>query len=75
MLTDGTKLKITITLDAELVTETEGVTYNQIYDMFYKDSAYGLKSIVVGKLGDSCDDGHDTEIIWDNMEIKISERK
>ncbi|MDO8610990.1 MAG: hypothetical protein Q7R95_10705 [bacterium] len=71
MYKNGSKFKIIITLDAELVTDTNGVTKNQIRDLMFNDNAYGLKSIVAGKINPDSEHDHDTEIIWNNTTIKI----
>lgn len=72
LLVEGSKFKIVITLDAELVTDIKGgVSKEQIRDIMFKDPAYGLKSIVVGTVDPESEDDHDTEILWDTRTIEI----
>lgn len=65
---NGDKFKVVLTLDVELITDLEGVTKDQIIDIFFNDDAYGLKSVVAGKIDGTnvVDDNCDTEIVWDN---------
>ena len=72
LLGHGSKFKIIITLDAELATETGGVTEDQICELMLRDDAYGLKSIVAGKINPDSKDEHDTEIIWNRTTVEVA---
>ena len=72
LLGHGSKFKIIITLDAELVTDTDGVTKDQICELMLRDESYGLKSIVVGKINPDSKDDHDTEIIWNSTTVEVA---
>ena len=71
LLIHGAKFKVIITLDAELVTDTDGVTKDQLCDLMLRDDAYGLKSIVVGKVNPESKGDHDTEIIWNSETVEV----
>lgn len=68
---DGDKIKVVITLEAELITTLPSVTNDQLVDLMFSDPAYGKKSIVVGCLNKDTKDDHDTEILLDTTQITI----
>lgn len=73
-LKNGDNFKIIITLHAKVYTEIEeGVTRDQLCDLVLQDDAYGLKSIIAGKVNPDCEFEHDTEIVWDENEVEIME--
>ncbi len=73
----GTKITVTITLDAEVVTELDDVTAEQVRLLFFSDSAYGLKSCVFGRVETKSrrrDETYDdTEITWNSTTIDVKE--
>ena len=68
---DGDNLKIVITLNACLGTETDGLRADQIESIVLSDDCYGLKSIIAGKADPDCDEADDTQIVWDLITIEV----
>lgn len=68
---DGDKIEVTIKLYAEIVTDLKSVNEADIKQLFFDDNAYGLKSIVAGKVDLNTKNTHDTEVIWDSFDLNI----
>ena len=68
---DGDSLKIVITLDAYLCTETDGLRADQIESIVMSDECYGLKSIIAGRADPDCKEEDDTQIVWDSMTVEV----
>jgi len=71
---DNDKIKIIITLYANIRTDLENVTKEQIIELFQQDDVYGLKSVVCGKVDNKSVDDIDTDITWDQVDINVIER-
>jgi hypothetical protein len=69
---NGDKLDIVITLHAELITDLDSISREDIFRLMFADEAYGLKSIVAGNVSPKSDpNDHDTEINWNSTELEI----
>ncbi len=67
----GDKFKITIELDAEVLTDLDsGVTKEQLIDIIYSDNAYGLKSVISGSISGELE--NQIDIVWDKTFIDIN---
>lgn len=67
----GDKIKVILTLDAEVISNLDGVTQEALCDMVLNDEAYGLKSIIVGKIDPECEEDHDTELLLNTTTVEI----
>lgn len=67
---NGDKIKITIVIDAELQTDLEDVTYDQIVSLINNDE-YLQSSVISGSIGESSLD-EDTQIFFNTSEVTVT---
>lgn len=63
---------ITFTIKAQIISDADTIEESSLYDIIYDDPAYGLKSIIVGRIDETSED-HDIELLLNEMEIDIKQ--
>lgn len=67
----GDKITLAISFEAEVITDLNEVSYDDLTNLVLKDDAYGLKSIIVGIVSDQTEEDHDTEIRLFSTTVEI----
>ena len=72
----GDKVKIQLIINAELCTDLDrNITEEELLNMINQDDAYGLKSIIADTIDNNTNEDHDTELLFENYQIKITKLK